>query len=159
MSEVRFMVIGKPQPAGSKTAFVNPKTGRAIITDANKNAKPWKQEIATVARGAMQGQGMFMGPLAMSVVFVLPRPKSHYRTGVNARLLKDAAPEWPATKPDTLKLTRGLEDAMSGVVYRDDAQIVQQFAEKRYCHAWESAHTEVVVSTRPGTYIDMEAVA
>jgi hypothetical protein len=34
---LRFTVYGQPRPAGSKTAYVNKKTGKAIVTDANNN--------------------------------------------------------------------------------------------------------------------------
>lgn len=48
--EVAFTVLGKPQPAGSKRAFVNPKNGRAIVTEDNKKSKPWKQQVAVAAQ-------------------------------------------------------------------------------------------------------------
>jgi Holliday junction resolvase RusA-like endonuclease len=38
----------------------------------------------------------------------------------------------PVVMPDATKLLRGLEDALTGVVWHDDAQIVSQHVEKRY---------------------------
>jgi Holliday junction resolvase RusA-like endonuclease len=39
-------------------------------------------------------------------------------------LLKGSAPEWPVARPDALKLARAAEDALTGIVWADDAQIV-----------------------------------
>ena len=132
MSRVEFEVYGKPQPAGSKRAFVNPKSGRAIVTDANAKSKPWKQEVAAVAHQAMAGRGVFTGPVRMLLEFHVARPKGHYGTGRNAAVLKGSAPRHPTSKPDVTKLIRGVEDAMTGVVYRDDSQVYRQEARKVY---------------------------
>jgi Holliday junction resolvase RusA-like endonuclease len=72
------------------------------------------------------------GPLGLAVVFNITRPKGHFGTGRNAGALKDSAPYWPTVKPDATKLLRGLEDALTGVVWRDDAQVVEQAVTKRY---------------------------
>lgn len=56
------------------------------------------------------------------VTFHLPRPKGHYRTGANAHLLRDSAPEQPSVKPDLDKLVRSTMDGLSEAgVWHDDA--------------------------------------
>ena len=79
-----FTAYGVAQPAGSKRAFVG-KNGKAIVTDDNRKAKPWKQEVAEVARLGMDdvwfygdALAMFTGPLSVSMTFYVPRPKGHY---------------------------------------------------------------------------------
>lgn len=72
------------------------------------------------------------GPLRLALTFFRPRPKGHYGTGRNAGVLKDSAPDFPTTKPDGLKLARSVEDALTGVVYLDDALIVEGVQRKRY---------------------------
>jgi len=126
-------VYGKPQPAGSKRGFVNPRTKGVIITDANKNAKPWQQEVAGAAKSAMTLPSFPQtGPLSLLLEFYLHRPKGHFGSGKNAEKLKDSAPRSPAVKPDTSKLVRAVEDALTGIIWRDDAQIVYQVAAKHY---------------------------
>jgi Holliday junction resolvase RusA-like endonuclease len=127
---VHFTVLGKPQPAGSKSAYLNPKTGKINVSDSNKKSRPWKQQVAGAA--ADQVEEVWTGPLALTVAFYVARPKGHYRTGRNAGLLRDSAPVWPTTKPDTTKLLRAVEDALIGVLYRDDAQVVKQVVSKHY---------------------------
>lgn len=129
---VTFTVLGRPQPAGSKKGFVNPKTGRVIITDDAKKSRPWKSVCSGDAHVAMAGRVLLDGPLGFKVTFYVQRPKSHFGTGRNARTLKDSAPAYPAVKPDTTKLVRAIEDALTGIVWRDDAQVVTQVAFKRY---------------------------
>lgn len=124
-----FTVLGLPQPGGSKKAFAHRSTGRVVTMDANPKARGWKDTIAATARPLMGSQEPFDGPLMLVVEFFRPRPKSHY----GARgALKPWAPRYPTVKPDATKLLRPLEDALTGVVWKDDAQIVEQIARKRY---------------------------
>ena len=62
----------------------------------------------------------------------MPRPKGHYRTGKNALILRKNAPEHPTTKPDATKLLRSTEDALTGILWKDDAQIWCQNVTKTY---------------------------
>lgn len=136
---VAFIVYGLPRPAGSKRAFQHRSTGRIVVTDANKNSRQWKDDVAQTAGHAMRDRELLEGPLRLSLVFLLPRPKGHY--GKNG--VRPSAPRFPIVKPDLLKLARGIEDAMSGVVYRDDAQIVTETLQKTYTP--ESAQVHVTV--------------
>ena len=60
------------------------------------------------------------------------RPRCHFGTGRNAKVLKSDAPIYPAFLPDLDKLVRGMFDAMTGVVYVDDKQICQEGSSKDY---------------------------
>ena len=71
-------------------------------------------------------------PVRVDALFVFPRPKSHYRTGRYADLLREDAPVWCATKPDADKLARAIGDALSGVLLRDDNLIVEWKIRKVY---------------------------
>lgn len=148
MNRLTFEVVGHPQPAGSKRAFpIRRKTGAmgVSVTDANPKAKPWQAAVASEAAMAMvrlhglgvgallvEDRALFDGPLGMSAIFTLARPKGHFRTGRFAASLRASAPEWPVVKPDCTKLLRAVEDALTGVVWRDDAQVVEQAVSKRY---------------------------
>lgn len=73
-----------------------------------------------------------IGPLELHVTFYFPRPKSHYRTGRLAGVLKDAAPDFHTAKPDADKLLRAIGDALTGLVCRDDSQFATVRADKLY---------------------------
>lgn len=139
MTIVAFIVYGLAKPAGSKRAFQHRSTGRIVVTDANKNSRAWKQEVAQAAGYAMNNGELLEGPLRLSLVFMLPRPKGHY--GKNG--VRPSAPRFPIVKPDLLKLARAIEDSLSGVIYRDDAQIVTESLQKIYTP--ESAQVHVTV--------------
>jgi Holliday junction resolvase RusA-like endonuclease len=143
---IEFTVYGIAQPAGSKRAFVNRKSGKMMVTDANKNSRPWKTEVAAAAHTAMlshartQHGTLVDGPLAVTIAFVVPRPKGHF----GKKGIRGSAPSYPAVRPDVLKLARGVEDACTGIVWRDDAQIVVEYLTKVY---GEPARCEVTVTT------------
>lgn len=128
---VAFVVNGLAAPAGSKRGFVNRRTGGVIITDASKRSKPWQARVAAAAAEAMDGP-LLDGPLELTLVFVLPRPKGHYGSGRNASSVRASAPAFPTVKPDVSKLVRAVEDALTGIVWRDDAQVIAQHAYKEY---------------------------
>lgn len=132
-------VYGTPEPAGSKRAFV--VNGRARVSDANPRSRQWKERVAQAAGEQYDGE-LIDGPLAVELTFLQPRPKGHYGTGRNAEIVKPSAPEYPVTRPDALKLARAVEDALTGVVWRDDAQIVQEYLVKDY---GEPARCEIAV--------------
>ena len=141
MTAISFTVIGKPQPGGSKKAF--PVNGRCVITDANPKAKPWKQLVAAAARESYAGAPL-TGPVHLTAMFYRERPKSHYGTGRNADVLKATAPAYPCSAPDALKLARLVEDSLTGLLYKDDAQIVSETLVKLY---GRPERVEVVVGT------------
>lgn len=133
MNELHFFVPGKAMTSGSKRAFVLKKTGRAIIVPANAKQKPWQEAVKWAAMQAFSKQIPWEGPLLLLLIFTRVRPKGHYGTGRNAGVLKDWAKDLrPTGKPDVLKLGRAIEDAMNGIVYNDDSQIVEEHLSKVY---------------------------
>lgn len=122
-----FFVCGNAAPAGSKTGGII--NGHLIMRPASKRTKPWMHDVAAVARSAHRGP-LITGPIELCLTFVRVRPKAHYRTGRHSDLLRASAPEWPTTKPDLTKTIRAIEDALTGVIWRDDSQVVKQTTEK-----------------------------
>ena len=138
-----FTVYGNAEPAGSKRAFYRPGLGVRVV-DANPKSREWKNLVAQEA--GRISTGMLEGPLSLHATFYRPRPASHFGSGRNAGVLKTSAPAYPATRPDTTKLLRAVEDALQGVLYRDDAQIVEQHVSKQW---GDPARCEIRVETLP----------
>ena len=128
---VEFFVPGVPKPGGSKRAFVNPKTGQAIITDACKKNKQWRDSVAAAAIEAYQGQPL-IGLVGFQMDFYFARPRGHFGTGKNAAKLKSSAPPAPPVKPDLTKVIRSTEDALTRILWRDDSQVIAQWNSKSY---------------------------
>lgn len=142
--DVIFFVPGKARPGGSKNSFRNPHTGKQVVVE-NSDNKMWRNRVASCCSEAYRGPPV-EGPVVLAVVFVRLRPRGHYGTGRNANRLKPSAPKFPTSRPDLLKLTRLLEDALSLVMYRDDAQIVDEHLSERYGDR-PGAHVSVWVLT------------
>ena len=97
------------------------------MIESCKQVKPWRILVAQAA--AELGAPLIRGPVSVSMVFLFTRPKGHY----GKRGLKPSAPRWHSVKPDGSKLLRSTEDALSGVLFEDDARIVSSTFQKRYC--------------------------
>ena len=130
MSMVSFNAFGLPAPGGSKKAFRHRYSNKIVVVDAGGTRnKAWRAVVAAAAREAMTGLQLIEPPLMLCIEFRMPRPKSHLdREG----RLRAGAPWVPIVAPDLTKLLRSTEDAMTGIVYRDDALIVEQHIYKAY---------------------------
>jgi Holliday junction resolvase RusA-like endonuclease len=123
---IDFTVNIKPQPQGSSNAYV--RGGRAIVTSANKNLKPFRDEIKRRAQFEIAAYHsctwttyfLKAVPVRLILEFEFVKPKS-----ANKRVHM-------TVKPDCDKLVRGVCDALTGVIYVDDSQVVEIIARKRY---------------------------
>lgn len=140
--KLKFFVEGKPEPGGSKKIVRIGPNYR--IADANDKAKDWKEDVKKIARRIYEGEPLSCA-LRVFCLFSVARPKSHYRTGKNSHLLRENAPKHPTTKPDGTKLFRSTEDALTGVIWVDDAQVVSQTVQKRYAELGEPLGASLII--------------
>jgi len=132
MNAIEFSVDGHPISQGSKNPVVIYKDGKPMIKNgrvvtrvmSNPKLGAWRQQVAAAATA------VYAGPLLTSAIFLRVtvrriRPLSHFGTGRNVGTVKASAPMYPVTRPDLLKIVRGVEDALSGVVWHDDSQICE----------------------------------
>lgn len=114
--------------------------------DQSGHSEEWKKTVGDFARLAMFNAKVSMidkdtegesglEPLRLIARFVKSRPKAHFGTGRNSDVRKEAAPEFPTDAPDLLKLTRAIEDAMQGIVYKNDSAIVSETITKSFGRA------------------------
>ena len=147
--KISFTVNDLPQPGGSKRGFVNPKTGRVIITEANAKSAGWRAAVIAAAKQAWADAGMskdnkLQGPLRLRLTFFMARPKGHYGTGKNAGVLKPNAPDYHTTRPDRDKLSRSTCDALTlAGVWHDDAQVCDGPVIKCYGNKGPCAYIEI----------------
>lgn len=123
-------VDGQAVPQGSMSPFVHPRTGR-VVTPQKKNVIAWRDTVAAAARANYRGDPT-PDPVRIILGFELARPRSHYGTGRNHGTLKASAPRWCVGRPDLDKLCRAVLDALSGVVWCDDSQVVDIDAAKSW---------------------------
>lgn len=144
-SIIKFFVPGTARTAGSKSAFKD-KFGKVHVTHAGKYSKGWMDSIKWwVLKEYGSRTVLLTCPLTLKLTFFQQRPKGHYGTGRNAGLLKDSSPEYPTSKPDLTKLTRAVEDALTGIIWKDDSQVVKQETEKLYCGREDKAGVFITI--------------
>lgn len=133
-----FEANGKPEPQGSAKAF---KRGdKIVVTSDNPHVKSWRSVVADAAKAAMEAEGVALldrpAEVMVGAMFSLDRPAS----------LTAKKRPYPVTLPDLDKLIRGLGDALTGIVWRDDSQVCRWVATKRYCREGERPGVVVSIS-------------
>ena len=142
---ISFFVPGVPVPKGSAKSFYNPKAGKIVTMQDNRDRqKPWASMISYSAQQI--GCEVCGGGVSLSLLFTMPRPKSHFGTGKNAQLLKTTAPMFHTSTPDLDKLVRCVKDALKGIAYRDDSQVCRMM------------HVVKAYGDHPGVKITIEEV-
>ena len=141
---IRFTVYGKPAPQGSKRAIQAPgQRFPSVVEQAGDKLKAWRAAITQAAGAAMEQHEMIDGPVRVEIVFHFLRPKGHFGTGKNSARLKPSAPEFHIQRPDADKLARAVLDGLTSRCYRDDSQVVELTAIKRWTDGQECAAVEV----------------
>lgn len=129
-------IEGIPAPQGSKV-----KNRYGAMYEASKRLPAWKHamDLAFTAYRVTRHVDAYDGPVALTIHFRLPRPKSHYRTGRFAHVLRDDAPREHTQKPDVDKLARAVGDALTRAGWlADDAVVTRLVAEKRWAEYGEA---------------------
>ena|SRR5690606_5165447 len=124
-----------PVQQGSKVYGIT-KDGRAYGREAaGGKLYKYRNAVALAATEALKGQSkpLFAQyvPVSLSIVFLYKALKS--------------APDrvWKISAPDADKLCRATGDALTGIVYYDDAQVADLHASKRHA----------ILGERPGVHI------
>jgi Holliday junction resolvase RusA-like endonuclease len=166
---VSFVVYGKPQPQeqnrtvpilrklpdGRKVPVTRTKAdGTVVPVMIHPNPKDtvnWRSDAKSAALAAMNqalGDDLLEGPLRMDVTIFIARPEYLCKP---RELKADAGPRWAPRTPDRSNVMKNLEDALQGVCYANDAQLVAGECRKFYCaakgHGDVRPRTEVVIET------------
>lgn len=132
MPSIEFTVTGLPVPQGSLRAILPKRSARPVVIHARSQALAvWRASVAYAAQRALGGlPPVAVGPVALSGMFILPRPRSAPQ---GLRTAKQRL-QWerPWRKPDLDKLTRALLDGLTGVLFADDGQVVHLNLSKAY---------------------------
>lgn len=129
---IRFIVHGTPK------ALKRHRTGKFGNYDPSKLDK----ETFLILAHKHRPSKPLDCPIKLSLTFQFPRPKSHFGTGKNSERLKDNAPYWHTSTPDTDNLVKMVADALNGVYWKDDSCICDISAIKMYS---QSPKTIVVI--------------
>lgn len=135
---ISFTVPGVPQVQG------NHRVSRTGYTyDTNKKLAPWRHKVALIAKQAMNRQRAepLTGPVHLDLEFAMPRTKA----------MKTDPPPPMTQRPDSSKLQRAIEDALTGIVYQDDSQITHLTVHKRRHLLTETPHARITITPAEST--------
>jgi len=125
---MKFAVQGiEPAPQGSKR-----HVGNGRMVEASAKVKPWRFAVSQAALAT--GEAMTDGQVSVMITFMFNRPKAHYNSKGE---LKPKAPFYKSTKPDLDKLCRSTLDGITGVLIKDDSQVVNLICNKVYANEGE----------------------
>ena len=71
-------------------------------------------------------------PIRCILNFYCKRPKTHYKTGKNAHILKDTAPKYNINNKDLDNTVKFVLDALNDKLYTDDSLIFEISCSKMY---------------------------
>ena len=138
MQKLKFEVPGSPIGQGRpKFSTIN---GHAKAYDPEKS-RNYKAYVKLLATQAMREQGFTMieGPCCLDILAFFEVPKSKSKKFKERALM---GLERPTKKPDLSNIVKGIEDALNGLVYKDDSSIVYLSVAKHYS---EVPRVEVIV--------------
>ena len=128
MQELNFVIPGSPIGQGRpKFSTIN---GHAKAYDPEKS-RNYKAYVRMLATQAMKETGFerIDGPCSVLINAFFEVPKSKSKRFREAAL-KGA--ERPTKKPDADNIVKAIQDALNGLVYKDDAYIVRLACQKFY---------------------------
>jgi Holliday junction resolvase RusA-like endonuclease len=122
---IYFVVPGAPYGKGrprasSRGGFVRLYTPAATMA--------YEAEIARLAEIARADWPVMATPMSLRVIAHHPIPVSWSKKKQQAALAGDVIPG----KPDLDNVAKAVLDALNGVIYDDDKQVIKLVAEKRY---------------------------
>ena len=130
-----FTVSGQPVPQPRARVSTRGGFARAYVP-ARHPIHAWRDAIAAAYRGPLHD-----GPLSVAVTFSFARPASH--TGKRGLTVAGRLAAYP--KSDTDNCLKAL-DALNGVAWLDDSQIVRLCGAKGWCHAGDLPGAEISIT-------------
>mgnify|MGYP003110990015 CR=1 FL=1 len=120
--QVKFEVIGRPAPQGSKNQFG---------AESSQFVKPWRVDVRYAAVEALPDDWATDRAVAVDITFNFVQPKSHFTSKGKP---SSSWTQYPIgrNKGDIDKLCRSTLDALTGVLFDDDAQVVYLNAKRQW---------------------------
>ena len=124
-----FIVPGEPQALKRhRTVRRGDKIGSYDPSAADK------ADFLSLAMAYQPKEPISGKPIDLKVMAVFPRPRSHYGTGKNSKVLKPYAPLYHTKRPDADNILKFVKDALTGVFWCDDSLVAIATIMKIYAH-------------------------
>jgi len=126
MTEIYFKVLGDPKGKG-RPRFS--RVGKFTKTYTDAKTKMYEESIASAARLHMFPKEPLETALSITLIVHVGVPLSYSKKRTTACLTGE---EWPTKKPDIDNIAKAFLDAMNGIVYKDDVQVIRLHVYKKY---------------------------
>jgi len=124
--KIEFVIPGPPVAKGRPRSFV--RNGRVGHYTPDKTAR-YENLVKLAARQAMGDLPPADGPVSLVVSAFMGIPASWSQKKQRAAALGEVV---PTKRPDLDNIVKAIKDGANGVTWRDDAQVVDVRASKRY---------------------------
>ena len=141
MTKLKFEIPGQPIGQGRPKFSTVCGHVRAYDPEKSRNYKAYTKLLATQAMKE-QNFAMIDGPCSLEINAFFEVPKSKSKKFQQAAL---EGKEMPTKKPDIDNVAKGVQDALNGLVYKDDCCIVELLVTKMYS---DIPRTEIIVTSR-----------
>jgi len=132
MQEIEFRVPGNPKALKRHRTYTKDRNGKALRF-ARQVDKSAGDKADFLAKAMLhKPEKPFDVALLVTLIFRFPRPKSHFRTGKYADVLKDNAPYYHTSTPDADNLAKFVCDSLNGIFWKDDKVISYLTVVKKY---------------------------
>lgn len=137
MRELRILVPGVPIAQPRHKVALRGRRAVAYIP-CDHAIHEWRRRVARFAVAAAEEQGWEFawceGGVGIDVAYYMPRARSNKR-------------KLPTIKPDLSNLNKAIEDALTGIVWRDDSVICESNERKVFASSVESCGVVIDVWT------------
>ena len=123
-----FEIPGTPVGQGRPRFTTINGHAKAYDPEKSQNYKAYVRMIATQAMQAIDFK-MIEGACSIVIMAFFEVPKSKSKKFKLAALNNK---EWPTKKPDVDNIAKAIQDALNGLVYKDDSNIVYMSVSKYY---------------------------
>lgn len=103
--------------------------------------KPWRNAVSKKARKCIKAP--LLGACKVKLVFKLKRRKDHLST--NGQLRASAPKHYVVKKNDIDKLVLSTLDGLTGVAFKDDCQVINLEAVRRYVDLGEQVGADIEI--------------
>tara|TARA_R100000808_G_C2142097_1_gene149885 strand:- start:1626 stop:2090 length:465 start_codon:yes stop_codon:yes gene_type:complete len=141
---IKFKVVHAPVPQPrQRFRVITPKNKPAMVhnyTPAKHPVQDYKRAVLDAFQNVYDGEPL-LGPLSLKLVFAMPRPK---------RLIWKRRPmvhEWFNGRADRDNLQKSFMDALNGVAWKDDRQVVSGPVDVIYAAGNEEPYTSASLRT------------
>lgn len=134
-----FAVPGQPQGKGRARAFLRRGHIRHYTPDKTHD---YERTISILAKAAMHGRAPTLQPVQVDLILWFEVPGSWPKWKRDRALDGVIA---PTVKPDVDNVVKAIKDALNGIAWHDDCQVVRLSVVKKY-------------SQEPGVLVDVSVI-